>query len=123
VSARSRHGNCSTERAQRGSRAMILRQIRLVAPRLARCRQLSARTLDTPFISDSIPLAEGILGTVEELVYSVGDSVSEDDVVAVVETDKVSLDVRATASGVVAAVCVEVGEEVKERQPIYELVD
>ena len=46
----------STERTQRGSRAMILRQIRLVAPRLARCRQLSARTLDTPFISDSIPV-------------------------------------------------------------------
>ena len=38
-----------------------------------------------------IQLAEGILGTVEELVYSVGDSVSEDDVVAVVETDKVRL--------------------------------
>uniref|UniRef100_A0A7S0EU20 Lipoyl-binding domain-containing protein n=1 Tax=Phaeocystis antarctica TaxID=33657 RepID=A0A7S0EU20_9EUKA len=104
---------------------MILRHVRLVAPRLARCRcrQLSVRTLDTPFISDSIPLAEGILGTVEELLCSVGDSVKEDDVVAVVETDKVSLDVRATASGVVAAVCVEVGEEVKERQPIYELVD
>ena len=40
---------------------MILRHMRLVAPRLARCRQLSVRqlsvrTLDTPFISDSIPV-------------------------------------------------------------------
>ena len=34
---------------------------------------------------------------------------------------QVSLDVRATTSGVVAAVCVSVGDEVKERQPIYEL--
>ena len=35
---------------------MILRHMRLVAPRLARRRQLSVRTLDTPFISDSIPV-------------------------------------------------------------------
>ena len=27
-----------------------------------------APTLDTPFISDTIPLAEGVLGTVEELL-------------------------------------------------------
>ena len=45
---------------------MILRQVRVVAPRLA--RRLSARTLDTPFISDTIPLAEGILGNVEEML-------------------------------------------------------
>ena len=39
----------------------------------------------------------------EELLLSVGESVSEDDVVAVVETDKVSLDVKANVSGVVRA--------------------
>ena len=81
------------------------------------------KTLDTPFISDSIPLAEGILGTVEELHLEVGSSVREDDVVAVIETDKVALDVKASFSGVVASVCVEVGDTVMERQPLYELVD
>lgn len=39
---------------------MILRQLRLVAPRLA--RRLSARTLDTPFISDSIPVRASSVG-------------------------------------------------------------
>ena len=46
---------------------------------------------------------------------------SENEVIAVVETDKVSLDVKATASGVISAVCVEVGDSVKERQPLYQL--
>ena len=92
-----------------------------------------------------LQLAEGVLGTVEELMFSVGERVSEDEarccqlchgasrlaanvwcaapaqVVAVVETDKVSLDVKATASGVISAVCVEVGDSVKERQPLYQL--
>ena len=41
--------------------------------------------------------------------------------IAVIETDKVSLDVKAMYSGIVAAVCVESGQEVKERQPLYKL--
>ena len=32
-------------------------------------------TLNTPFISDTIPLAEGVLGTVEELLAEVGQSI------------------------------------------------
>ena len=43
-----------------GHERMILRQVRLVAPRLA--RRLSARTLDTPFISDSIPVRARSVG-------------------------------------------------------------
>ena len=42
-------------------------------------------TLDTPFISDTIPLAEGVLGTVEAMLKDVGDKVDEDEVVSVVE--------------------------------------
>ena len=78
-------------------------------------------TLDTPFISDTIPLAEGILGNIDALLKDVGDSVDEDEVVAVVETDKVSLDVRACRAGVVTEVLVSVGEEVKETQALYVL--
>ena len=48
----------------------------LLTPRSLCARPLSTRkTLDTPFISDTIPLAEGILGTVEELMVDVGQSV------------------------------------------------
>jgi pyruvate/2-oxoglutarate dehydrogenase complex dihydrolipoamide acyltransferase (E2) component len=77
--------------------------------------------LDTPFISDSVPIPEGILGPVESLFLEVGDSCNENDVVAVIDTDKVSLDVKASRSGVVAAVLVSEGDEVKERQPLYRL--
>lgn len=81
------------------------------------------KTLDTPFISDTVPLAEGILGTVEELCCKPGDEVKESDVIAVVETDKVSLDVRANRSGQIKGILVEIGEQVKERQPLYSLVE
>lgn len=40
-------------------------------------------------------------GTVVEWRKAVGDSVAEDEVIAVVETDKVSVDVRSTHVGVV----------------------
>ena len=79
------------------------------------------KTLDTPFISDTIPLAEGILGDVQELHKDVGDSVDELEIVAVVETDKVALDIRATQAGVIQEVLVSVGDEVKEKQAIYTL--
>ena len=90
-----------------------------VAAAALRTRTLA--TLDTPFISDTIPLAEGTLGTVEELLAEVGQKVEEMEVVAVVETDKVSLDIKASQSGVIKAVLVSVGDEVKEKQPLYTL--
>lgn len=95
-------------------------------PRLAFARALcsgaaGARTLDTPFISDTIPLAEGILGHVQELLAEPGQSVEESEVIAVVETDKVSLEIRASQGGVIKGSLVEVGEQVKEQQAIYEL--
>ena len=60
-----------------------------------------------------------MLGTVEAMLKDVGDKVDEDEVVSVVETDKVSLDIRASRSGVITEVLVGVGDEVKETQPIY----
>ena len=97
-------------------------------PRLACARALAQAagkvpTLDTPFISDTIPLAEGTLGTVEELLLGIGQSVSENEVIAVVETDKVTLDIRASKGGVISGILVEVGDEVKEMQPLYDLED
>mmetsp|Transcript_39467 Transcript_39467/g.84112 ORF Transcript_39467/g.84112 Transcript_39467/m.84112 type:complete len:117 (-) Transcript_39467:501-851(-) len=78
-------------------------------------------TLDTPFLSDSVPLAEGIIGSVEELLLEVGQAVDEDEVIAVIDTAKVALDVKASRSGIVLEVLVAVGDEVKEASPLYRL--
>lgn len=61
------------------------------------------------------------MGDVEELLAVVGQAVEQNEVVAVIETDKVTLDVKASSSGVISAVLVNVGDTVKEKQPIYEL--
>ena len=58
----------------------------MLSPSITRpCHQPSAVSRTA-----SQQLAEGVLGTMEELLFSVGDSVNEDDVVAVVETDLVA---------------------------------
>ena len=40
-------------------------------------------------------------GTIESLVKQVGEYVEADDVVAVIETDKVNVDIRTTHAGVI----------------------
>jgi pyruvate/2-oxoglutarate dehydrogenase complex dihydrolipoamide acyltransferase (E2) component len=62
------------------------------------------------------------LGTVEELLVPVGARVLEGETMAVVETDKVAAEVKAPHDGVVSAVLVALGDEVKEKQAVYELV-
>jgi len=104
-------------------RSLRARAANLPTRRAFRATAIWADTLDAPFISDTVPLAEGILGTVEELLYSPGDDVKEMDVIAVVETDKVSLDIKANRSGRINEILVEIGQSVKERQPLYSLVE
>mmetsp|Transcript_48572 Transcript_48572/g.157014 ORF Transcript_48572/g.157014 Transcript_48572/m.157014 type:complete len:128 (+) Transcript_48572:10-393(+) len=80
-----------------------------------------ARTLDAPFISDTMPLAEGIIGELGEILVDVGATVEENDVVAVIETEKAAINVKANCSGVIGAVLVELDEEIKEEMPMFEL--
>ena len=54
---------------------------------------------------------------------AVGDSVEPSTVVAVIETDKVALDIKARTTGKIARVLVSEGEVVKERQPLFELAE
>jgi DnaJ family protein B protein 12 len=61
----------------------------------------------------------GLLGTLEELLCDVGARVREDETVAIIETDKVSVDVKSPATGVIVAVLATCGEAVDERQPLY----
>ncbi|KAJ1626152.1 hypothetical protein T492DRAFT_1034921 [Pavlovales sp. CCMP2436] len=81
-------------------------------------RLLSNFTVNTPYLSDSVPLAEGILGVIEEFRVGPGDLVKEGTVVALVDTHKAALEVRSPAAGRVISLLVNVGEEIKESVPI-----
>jgi len=86
-----------------------------VAQRILVPRMLSSLAVPVPDMGDSITE-----GTIIEWVKEEGDFVEMDDVVVVIETDKVSVDVRAPASGVLTALkagvddVVQVGAELME---------
>merc|ERR1719499_852968 len=52
--------------------------------------------MNVPNMGDSISE-----GTIVELCFKTGDYVNVDDIVAIIETDKVSIDVRASSSGII----------------------
>ena len=66
-----------------------------------------------------VPVADGAVGEIAELLCGVGALVRTDEAIAVIETDKVTVDIRATRDGVVAEVLASVGETVMEGQPLY----
>ena len=80
-------------------------------------RLLCSWTVDMP--RWGVPVAEGAVGTVGELLCDVGAHVETDEAIAVVETDKVTVDIRASRPGVVTAVLATAGAEVLEGQPLY----
>ena len=82
-------------------RAVLLRaRVPRLLPRVTRRHS----TLDAP--TWSLPLPEGVLGQVSELFCEPGSRVHMDETVAVIETDKLAIDVKASQSGVVSAVLV-----------------
>jgi 2-oxoglutarate dehydrogenase E2 component (dihydrolipoamide succinyltransferase) len=60
-------------------------------------------------------------GTIVDLPIAPGDFVQVDDVVVVLETDKVSVDVRATESGMLVEVMGEIDAVVQVNKPLYRL--
>ncbi len=52
-------------------------------------------------------------GTVSEWVKGPGDTVSEGDVIAIIETEKVDADLEAPESGVLKEILVEAGQTVE----------
>ena len=96
---------------------MLLRSLRRVVQRAAapRCagggcarRALATHVLNVPAMGDSI--TEGTVASVEK---AVGDAVAVDEIVAVIDTDKVSVDVRSDTAGVVQSLSVAVDDEVQ----------
>lgn len=72
---------------RRASLLAVQPSARRALPHLARARFFATAsappTLDTPFISDTIPLAEGNLGTVMEMLCEPGQEVDENEVMCV----------------------------------------
>jgi pyruvate/2-oxoglutarate dehydrogenase complex dihydrolipoamide acyltransferase (E2) component len=66
-----------------------------------------------------LPLADNVLGTVTELYADAGSHVFADETIAVIETDKLAVDVKATQTGMISERLVSVGEDVKIFQPMY----
>ena len=64
-------------------------------------------------------LGEGIDGAdVSEVVVSVGDTVSKDATLLVLESDKASMEITAEDDGVVKEICVQDGQPVEFGQTI-----
>lgn len=60
-------------------------------------------------------------GTISQWVVNEGDSVNADDVVCVIETDKVSIDVRAPCSGKITKHLAEADAVVGVGAPLFEI--
>lgn len=60
-------------------------------------------------------------GTLIEILKSAGDSVTENEILGRIETDKVAIDLRAESNGVIKAVMAKVGENVKVGHVIMEM--
>jgi 2-oxoglutarate dehydrogenase E2 component (dihydrolipoamide succinyltransferase) len=74
------------------------------------------KTVHVPTMGDSITE-----GTIVDIPVAPGDYVREDDVVVVLETDKVSVDVRASESGKVVEILGEVDDVVEVGSALYRL--
>lgn len=67
-------------------------------------------------------LGEGIeKGTVISITVKVGDTISTEQPLMEVETDKVVVEVPSDAAGIVAAILVNIGDEINEGTPIIQL--
>jgi pyruvate/2-oxoglutarate dehydrogenase complex dihydrolipoamide acyltransferase (E2) component len=62
-------------------------------------------------------------GKVGSWVKKVGDQVARGDVIAEIETDKTTVDMEATASGTLAEIVHDAGDEVAVGEPIAWLED
>ena len=59
--------------------------------------------------------------TVAEILVKVGDTISENDSLILLESDKASVEVPSTAAGVVKRILVSLGDEVTEGTDLVEL--
>lgn len=78
------------------------------------CRFFATKTINVPFMGDSISE-----GRILEIHKSPGDFVEADEIVALVETDKTSIEIRSTDSGVIKEILQKVETDVKVDMPLF----
>uniref|UniRef100_A0A6A7FWR6 Dihydrolipoyllysine-residue succinyltransferase component of 2-oxoglutarate dehydrogenase complex, mitochondrial n=1 Tax=Hirondellea gigas TaxID=1518452 RepID=A0A6A7FWR6_9CRUS len=79
-------------------------------------RHFASVVLNVPQMGDSVTE-----GTIIQFQKKVGDYAEVDDIVVVIETDKTSIDVRATEAGMITNVLAEVDDTVNVEQPLVEI--
>ena len=67
---------------------------------------------------EGTPIKAALPGTVLKVLVSVGDSIQEGDVLAVVEAMKMETEIKSPVSGVVKSVSIEAGNQVKTGQEL-----
>ena len=60
-------------------------------------------------------------GTIQEFVKRAGDFVQEDEIVAVIETDKVNVEIRTTHAGVIQKYFAEEGDSIEVDADFFEI--
>lgn len=95
-----------------------------VAEKAWHARWMARHVSGSPVLHDAIqvpPMGESITeGTIASIDKEVGDAVEEDEVIAQIETDKVTIDVRSPAAGVIDKILVSVEDNVIVGQTIAE---
>jgi 2-oxoglutarate dehydrogenase E2 component (dihydrolipoamide succinyltransferase) len=87
------------------------------APAAAAAPAGEETTVPVPSMGDSISE-----GTIVEWLKKAGDYVAEDEVVVVLETDKVSVDVRAPKAGTITSTLADVDQTVEIGVPLFQMV-
>jgi hypothetical protein len=99
------------------------RVVKILAPTFQSCRRQGFRTsaFTAAKITELVPaLGESITeGTISAWAKNVGEAVAVDDVIVIVETDKVTVDIKSPHAGVLTAQLVT--DEVEVGKPLYEI--
>eukprot|EP00930_Biecheleria_cincta_P019718 TRINITY_DN14982_c0_g2_i1.p1 TRINITY_DN14982_c0_g2~~TRINITY_DN14982_c0_g2_i1.p1 ORF type:complete len:272 (-),score=39.44 TRINITY_DN14982_c0_g2_i1:126-941(-) len=77
-------------------------------------------TIDVPTVDPYLKRQPGnVVGELSDILCEVGSHVYVNEEVAVIETDKVAVTVHAQREGIICAILANLGDEVRENQPIY----
>lgn len=104
--------SCLFQQQQRQQNDVSIRQYTTPTTQLL----MPVKTIDVPTMGDSITE-----GTIVDIPVAPGDYVHEEDVVLVLETDKVSVDVRAPEAGKIVEILGEVDDIVEVGSDLYRL--